>query len=271
MEQIGTVAPTHFDYAKGLLAQIPDELRMALRDSQAAARVVYALMLDQQNPFTYQQQVAYLDQVDDPAGIAQIFQFHTQIQQLSSRLYLPMLDLAVPALRQQPAQAIQHVLKAVHGLASLDGQWTLAEFVSYLVLQHRLNHENAQQPQVVYKEIEPVWSDCVRLVGSLARVGSQNREEVAYAFRSGLYRLPGVTQNPTPTSMPSCNLQELRRSLQKVRLVAPKLKQGIVDACSNTVMVDNKITPKQADLLRAIVILLDCPIPPFLDSEKFVV
>lgn len=268
--QIGTVDPQHYDYAQGLLAQIPADLRMALRDSQKAMRVIYALMLDRENPFTYQQQVAFLQQVEAALGIEQVFEFHTQIKGLNSRLYLPLLDLAVPALRQLTAQESARLLKAVHSLANLDGQWTLAEFVNYLVLQHRLNPQPTGQSQVVYKEIGPVWQECLTLIAALARVGSHDAEAVTFAFRTGLYRLPDVTQNPAPTTLPNCNLAVLRKSLQKVRCVSPKLKQAIVDACSTTVMVDNKITIKQADLLRAIVILLDCPMPPFLDSERFV-
>jgi hypothetical protein len=34
------------------------------------------------------------------------------------------------------------------------------------------------------------------------------------------------------------------------------------------VLVDSKVTPQAADLLRAIAMTLDCPIPPFLNSNQ---
>jgi Zn-dependent protease with chaperone function len=269
--QIGTVDPSHYDYAKGLLAQIPSDFRSALRDPRQAGQIIYALMLDRENPFTYQNQVTYLQQVEDAAGIEQIFQFHAQLKTLNPRLYLPMLDLAVPALRQRSPQDCQRLLKAVHELAKSDGQWTLAEFVSYLVLQYRLQPHITQptQPTIDYKDIAPVWNDCLKIIAALAKIGSQEPNAIDFAFRSGLSRLPNAGQNPSPADLPPCNLIELRASLEKLRRVTPKLKQGIVDACSLTVMVDNRITTKEADLLRAIVILLDCPLPPFLDSDRF--
>jgi Zn-dependent protease with chaperone function len=270
--QIGTVEPSHYDYVKKLLAQIPPELRSALRDPQQAPRMIYALMLDRENPFTYQSQVAYLQQVEDPAGIEQVFHFVTQIKPLNPRLYLPLLDLAIPALRQKSPQDCQRVLKAVHELAKLDGQWTIGEFVSYLVLQYRLQpHISGQppQPSVAYKDIAPVWDDCLKMIAALAKIGSPDPKAIDFAFRSGLFHLPGAGQNPSPETLPAFTLVDLRQSLEKLRLVSPKLKQGIVDACSHTVMVDNRITLKEADLLRAIVILLDCPMPPFLDNDRF--
>jgi Zn-dependent protease with chaperone function len=272
--QIGTVEPSHYDYVKKLLAQIPTELRSALRDPQQAPRMIYALMLDRENPFTYQSQVAYLQQVEDPAGIEQVFQLETQIKPINPRLYLPLLDLAIPALRQKSPQDCQRVLKAVHALAKLDGQWTIGEFVSYLVLQYRLQpHISGQppQPSVAYKDITPVWDDCLKMIAALAKVGTQDPKAIDFAFRSGLFHLPGAGQNPSPETLPTFTLVDLRQSLEKLRLVSPKLKQGIVDACSHTVMVDNQITLKEADLLRAIVILLDCPMPPFLDNDRFAV
>jgi Zn-dependent protease with chaperone function len=270
--QIGSVEPSHYDYVKRLLAQIPTELRSTLRNPQQAPRLIYALMLDRENPLIYQQQVAYLQQVEDPAGIEQVFQLETQIKPLNPRLYLPMLDLAVPALRQKSPQDCQRLLKAVHELAKLDGQWTIGEFVRYLVLQYRLQpHISGQppQPSVAYKDIAPVGDECLKLLAALAKTGSQDPKAIDFAFRSGLFHLPGTSQNPTPDALPSCNLLDLRQSLAKLRRVSPKLKQGIVDACAHTVMVDNRITLKEADLLRAIVILLDCPMPPFLDHNQF--
>jgi Zn-dependent protease with chaperone function len=269
--QIGTVEPSHYDYVKGLLAQIPPELRSALRDPQQAPRLIYALMLDRENPFTAQLQTAYLEKVEAPAGVAQVLQLQQQLAPINPRLYLPMLDLAIPALRQTPTQDCQRVLKAVHELAKLDGQWTIGEFVSYLVLQYRLQpHISGQptQPSVAYKDIAPVWDDCLKVIAALAKVGSPDAKAIDFAFRSGLFRLPGAGQNPSPETLPTFTLVDLRQSLEKLRLVSPKLKQGIVDACSQTVMVDNQITLKEADLLRAIVILLDCPMPPFLNNAR---
>ncbi|MFM2429467.1 MAG: hypothetical protein RLZZ511_680 [Cyanobacteriota bacterium] len=269
--QIGTVDPGHYDYAKGLLAQIPSDLRSTLRDPHQAPRLIYALMLDRENPFTAQAQTDYLRQIEDAAGVEQVLQFQTQLNRLDRRVDLPLVDLAIAALRQKPPQDCQRILKAVHELAKVDGQWSLAEFVTCLVLQHRLQPhitQSATPPAIAYKDIAPVWDNCLQLISALAKVGNPDPKNAEFAFRSGLARLPGATQNPIPAALPTCNLLELRQTLDKLRLVSPKLKQGIVDACSQTVLIDQQVTAKEADLLRAIVILLDCPIPPFLDHAK---
>ncbi len=285
--QIGTVIPEQYSQTQSLLAKIPPELRQALRDPQGAVLMIYALMLDRTNPTIYQQQMGVLQQFESAAVIQQVSQFQGHIQRLDPRLYLPLVDLAIPALRQTSAIDCQRLLNTVHTLAKADGQWTLAEFVTYLVLQYRLqphlNHATRTQDltqaqnqdltqaqtltQVQYTTIAPVWDDCVNLIAALAQAGSDNAENVTYAFRSGLFRLPNASQQTIPAHAPPANLGDVRQGLEQLRQVTPKLKQAIVDACAYTVMIDQTITLPEADLLRAIVILLDCPIPPFLNAD----
>lgn len=55
--------------------------------------------------------------------------------------------------------------------------------------------------------------------------------------------------------------------MEYLRLASPKLKQAIVDTCAHAVLLDNQVTNSEADLLRAIAMTLNCPIPPFLNFQ----
>ncbi|WP_334874480.1 hypothetical protein [Nostoc sp.] len=95
-------------------------------------------------------------------------------------------------------------------------------------------------------------------------------EHITYAFRSGVFRLPKAGELEKPDTPLICNFTELNKSIERLRLASPKLKQAIVDACAHTVLLDNKVTDSEADLLRAIAMTLDCPIPPFLNPQRSV-
>ncbi len=60
----------------------------------------------------------------------------------------------------------------------------------------------------------------------------------------------------------------LRSWGERLRLASPKLKQAIVDACAHTVLLDNKVTLSETDLLRAIAMTLDCHIPQFTNPQR---
>jgi hypothetical protein len=80
--------------------------------------------------------------------------------------------------------------------------------------------------------------------------------------------LPNSSQRELPEIPPSVQLSDLKKSLDRLKLATPKLKQSIVDAFAHMILLDNTVTVEEADLLRAIVIAIDCPIPPFLNATS---
>ena len=270
--QVGTVTPEHFAYAQALLSQLPESIQAGLRDRQSAIAIIYALALDTEQAQIRDQQIAWLRQVEPTETVEATLQFNQILAQLDPRIRLPLLDLTIPVLRQSSTAQCQQLFKYMNGLAKVDGHWSLTEFVLYLVLFHRLQpYINPKLDWTVqYTRLDQVWSDCLMVLSALAQVGqthqnTSNQDTINYAFRSGLYRLPGVGKLEIPNIPPSCNFSMLNKSLQRLSVASPKLKQAIVDACAHTVLLDNVVTLQEADLLRAIVIAFDCPLPPFLN------
>ena len=63
-----------------------------------------------------------------------------------------------------------------------------------------------------------------------------------------------------------CRLDRLNQALERLQALTPLLKSPVVDACAFAVTADNKVQVPQAELLRVICTLLDCPMPPLFDS-----
>jgi Zn-dependent protease with chaperone function len=263
--QVGTVGVEHYAYAHELLKQLPESLHAGVRERQSAIAIVYSLLLDRQNAEVRTKQVEWLRQVEPLDIVEKVQYFADQTNSLDDRMRLPLLDLTVPALRQSTSEQCQQIFKCIQGLANADGQWSLSEFALFMVLWHRLNPKPQQSVEIT--ALSQVWQDCLLILSALARVGQTSSDNITYAFRSGLFRLPGAGQQTIPEQPLNGNLRELKQSLDRLSTVAPKLKQAIVDACAHTVMLDNKLTIKEAELLRAIVIALDCPLPPFLTTS----
>ncbi|BAY24062.1 peptidase M48 Ste24p [Calothrix sp. NIES-2100] len=270
VNQVGSVAPEHFAHAQALLAQLPESLRLGVREQQSANAIAFALALDPENPEVQARQIAWLKEVQPPELVEKTLEFSSEISQLDPSLRLPLVDLTVPTLRQTSAKECQMLCKCVQGLIKARGSLSLWHFVLQLVLWHRLEPcINPTSPTTVeFTSIDQIWSDSILVLSALARVGQTQPDEIAYAFRSGVFRLPGAGQQETPDTPVASSFTDLKKSIDRLRLASPKLKQAVVDACAHTVLLDNKVTSSEADLLRAIALTLDCPIPPFLNSQR---
>ncbi|WP_416674355.1 M48 family metallopeptidase [Egbenema bharatensis] len=265
LARVGTVTPEQFAQTQVWLNQLPDQIRTGLHNQYQATAIVYALLMNLEDSEIQEKQKNWLLQFESAQMVEDVLKFSQIIRSLDTRMRLPLLDLTVPALRQSSVADGQKLFKCMNALAKAAGRWSLNDFVVYLVLFHRLKpcHSKATH-SMQHTKLESIWTDCLLLLSALAQVGQTGQDAITYAFRSGLYRLPGAGKLELPDAPPACNFSTLNQSLQRLSTASPKLKQAIVDACAHTVLLDQKVTVQEADLLRAIVITLDCPIPPFL-------
>ncbi len=268
--QIATVTPNHLDFTQQLLAELPESLKLGIRETQTAQEILFALTLENQNSQIQEKQITWLLQVQSEEVINSSIRFNQEISQLDSNTYLPLIDLTIPALKQLSPQECQRICKCVKGLALAKEQVSVKDFAINLILWHRLQPilEPDYKSTIKFNSIAEIWSDCLLVLSAIAQIGDNNPESAAYAFSSGIFRLPGAAQQEKPKAPLKCNFSELKKSIENLRQATPKLKQSLVDACAHTVLIDNKITDQEKDLLRAIAMTLDCPIPLFLNSKR---
>jgi Zn-dependent protease with chaperone function len=267
--QIGTVAPAHLKYAQALIAALPTLIRDQLPHPNGALAIAYALFLDRDEAMR-SHQLTLLKSTAPPAVMALLTELQPVVATLPLRTQLPLLELCVPSLRTLTPEAAVTFFKAVQSLVRADKRLSLTEYSLQIVLQHRLRpHFNPNKtPDKPYTHPADLWTESLQVLSALARVGHTTPEATEQAFRTGVYQLPGVNHQPLPPAVLPCGLYEVGKSLNKLALATPKLKQRVVDACAHTVLVDNQVTDAEAQLLRAIIIALDCPVPPFLHAGE---
>jgi Zn-dependent protease with chaperone function len=267
MATVGTATPQHLAKAHDFLQSLPTAVSDAVRSPAGAMALIYAMLLDQQ-PEVRSQQLRLFQQPDAAVSPQHVQQLSEFMRDMDARIYLPLLDLSVPVLRTITPPQCARFFKDIQALVKADGKLSVSEYVLQIILQKRLRpyfQKPLKHPKAV-TSLEAVWPDCQILLTILARIGHQTPEDIIYAFKSGASRLPGANQRELPQTLPKVTLSDLGQSLKHLEPVVPKLKQAIVDAAAHTVMLDNAVTLKEAELLRAIVITLDCPIPPFLEA-----
>jgi tellurite resistance protein len=65
-----------------------------------------------------------------------------------------------------------------------------------------------------------------------------------------------------------CGLEQVDAALDRLAQAVPQIKKTVLNACAQTVAADGVIEEAEAELLRVIAEVLDCPLPPFVQAEN---
>ncbi|MDJ1184255.1 M48 family metallopeptidase [Roseofilum casamattae] len=262
--KIGSTHPAYLNYARSLLAQLPEVLQTAVRKASGAEVILYGLLLNFQDTSVRDRQISHLKQTESPQHLDRLWQVVPDLRSLDPHYRLPLVDLAIPPLREISPERYSHIDRQIEILIQADGKLSLSEYSLQVVFNHRLApyFNNDLIPKIRYTTFKEIGNDCAIILSGLAEMS----DRPADAFNVGIARIADVTDCPIPRKLIPTNIISIRRSLKKLVQTSPKIKQTIVDACAYTVLCDRQVRVTEAELLRTIIILLDCPIPPFLED-----
>ncbi|MCA9126068.1 MAG: M48 family metallopeptidase [Planctomycetales bacterium] len=262
VDYVGRPNTEHQDYATKLLESIPEFLLDTVHEPYGARAVLYALLLDH-DPRIRTIQRAVLQKHATADVVRLVGKLQADVDQLDVRARLPLVDMSLPALRSMSPSQYNDFRLCFVGLAKADQQIDLFEWMLSQVLMRHLTpqFETVRRPGVQYYGLQQLAPQCSVLLSIVASAG--NSDEVAAAsFRRGAEHLPELSLHLLPKS--SQSLDALREVLAQLTLVVAKQRGRLVDACADAICADQHVTWQEAELLRGISDLLDCPMPPLI-------
>jgi Zn-dependent protease with chaperone function len=248
---VGGVEPAQLDYAASLLQGMPASLREAVRTPQGAVAAMLALALAPAGD-TRDAQLALLGEQAGPAALA-----HAMIEPLGRRARLPLVDLAVPALRALDAGAKRDFLARFDALIAADRRVTLEEFVLETLLRAVLAGPDAPGT-APGAPLDALREECALLLslaahaGGAAAVPSFERAAADSGLRLALVPAQAI------------RLESVRAAIARLRGLHSLQKPRLLKALAQIALADGNATDAEVELLRAISASLDCPMPPIL-------
>jgi hypothetical protein len=195
---------------------------------------------------------------------------YPDVASTAARARLPMMNLALGALRQLSAEQFDQFSKTLQWLVESDQKVELFELVLQKILLHHLapQFSGARRQVIQYYTLKPLVPDCIVVLSVLAHVGSSDPAEIQKAFATGVPYLRAPNDaNLGLLSREQCGVAEVDAALGRLALSVPTIKKNLLEACVYIVGADGVMTESEAELLRAVADTLDCPIPPFLQVE----
>jgi Zn-dependent protease with chaperone function len=264
LPSLGNPTPLHLRYAVELRDSLPEDVRDAARQPESACALLFALLLSDDEAMRTSQ-LEQLAQRTAPAIGEKIVALWPEVSAISQRARLPVVNLALPALKQLRADEFQQFHDALVWLIESDNQIVLFEFVLQKIIQRQVEPRftGDHPPATQFYSIRPLVPDCAVLLSALAHTGQTGPADVSKAFQTGApyIRAGGVPLSLLPSNQ--CGLAAISESLDRLALAVPQIKKNVLEACTQVVGADGVIQENEAELLRGIAEALDCPMPPF--------
>ncbi|WP_426416713.1 M48 family metallopeptidase [Aestuariirhabdus sp. LZHN29] len=253
--RVGRAGPAQRASARRLLDELPQQLQQLAHQTDGALVIICGLLLGREGAVREKQ--LRLLRNDWGSQRFGIFCDHVKLLDGLPRLQrLPVVNLALPALKQLPADQRSTAARTIQQLIAADGKISLFEWaLQALVVQQLRPDLKANAPVKLVTQLRHLRQlfSWLALAGRLSL--SQASEHCAVAYASLEVKDVGVI--PAQRLNPA----EVTRALLALEALRPRDKKRLLDACQGLVMADEKVLVEELELLRTIAEILGCPLP----------
>jgi Zn-dependent protease with chaperone function len=261
----GDPAPAHLAHAVALRRALPDALRASAEQPEHAQALLLAMLVAAERG----QEAQRIEVISRKLGDAMAGNVRAALEdtaRLDPMLRLPAVLQLMPALRTLPAaQRVLHVA-TMRELMRLDGRISVFEYaLEKLASRALLPRESARNPHGRLT-LEDVGDSLGVVFAVLARQGTPDDELARRAYEAGLASV-------LPRRRPAyCVIGDwvavFDAALDQLCQLRVAAKQMLIEGLVRTIAHDELLSPAEAELLRAIGAVLECPLPPVLPPVR---
>lgn len=259
---IGTLTAEHLANAHLLLEATPKRLRLAAQTSHEATVLTFGILLaDEPSLRAKQREIIRAKSGLDAARTLE--ELEPSLQRVRPEHKLPLLQIALPALRQIPGSSLDPFLETLDELVHADEHVSTFEFSLQKLLTHTLALGRTPSSAVVqYHSFNAVVDEISIVLSALARAATSDPAWAESAFAAGAGQLKLIEERLRFLPEAAANLEALDAALDKLAGASPVIKKRTLIAAADVVTADGQLLITEAELLRAIAAALDCPMPP---------
>lgn len=264
LNHIGNPQQSQVDLARQIIAALPDDYTAAAREPYSARALVYLLMLNQSNE-ARTQQLSHLKASSDLGVYDALEELISHEHLLNPEMKLPLLEIALPTLRQLSYAQYKMFMANLDVLIRADGRVGLSEWaVLKMISKHLGEVFEAKHTRVRHDTLESVRSHCEVLLSLLAYCDKQSGVSPDVAFVAGKSELGLEVQLKDKKDL---NFKKMNAALDALAELHPLRKPKLIKACIKTISADQVVSVIESELLRTIADTLECPMPPMLNPD----
>ena len=260
--------PNNDDYrrADAIVATLNPELRALASRRDGAAPLLLGLLLDADAGVADKQRSEIVARLGVQAASEARRLRDEHLRALHPMLRLPLASLAFPTLRLRPRPELATFLDTVHAVVNTDGRVSLFEYCLGRLLEVQLRETLDPSRYARFGRRKPgsVRQEFATLLAVVAQAGNPDDPDAARrAYLAGMQRV--LPRDHVPYAPPAEGALALDAVWDPLDRLDPLAKQVAVEAITDAVSHDGRVSVAEAELLRTICGVLHCPLPPMLE------
>ncbi len=259
---VGTLDATQVGEAAALIASLSADLATGVRTVEGAQAVAVALLLAPEDDAAVAMQMQAIETAGSAALARHVAPLANSARGLDPSRRLPVLDLALFALRAAPDATRRELLRALEAVVHADRHVSLHEYAALALARHQLTGSRRARPGRP-RELAALRAEALTVLALVARAGAGGPSLEADAGKAAFFR--GVAETDLAVAgFPAPQVIELTavdRALANLRDLSPGAKETFIRALYATVTHDGTIRVAEAELLRLVCGVLECPVP----------
>ena len=258
----GTLTPEGAADAQAILADLPAALRTAARSQHDSPILVFGLLLSDDESVRARQ-MSLVAGASGGDALQTLSQLDPLLRQLRPAHRLPLLQLALPALKALPQTSLGSFAGILDGLVAANGRVSTFEFaLQRLVLTELALSRSPSGSVAQIFSFQAVTNEISIVLSALAHASSENADQAERAFAEGASQLKLLEGRISFLPEAESGLAQLDGALDRLAGASGPIKQRLLVAGAHVVSADGVVLTAEAELLRAIAASLNVPVPP---------
>lgn len=257
---IGDPLDQHMTLAEALHEQIPNALQTIAHQPREVAYLWYAMML----PQTLTPQLEHtLGKKMSDGSLTKIMSIQKVLFNMKWGSLLPLAQIALPAFKMNSPDVMDKMIKNTGAILS----HTKPHYFQYGLYALLCKAANQKKEKASYKTYSKLTSHANGLqivISVLVHYSGDDTEKLEAQYKKIMQQLLGKSGDIGQLVSPSPFV--FQAALSKLNHLSPQAKEKFLNACFDCIEHDHKITTAEADLVRVIASIIECPIPPIISG-----
>jgi Zn-dependent protease with chaperone function len=254
----------HLDFAVEVRHALPLQLR-GTADAPERARSILLAVVAVTDAAAREPQLQRIAQQYGQHTADEVRGLLEQSVSLPPLMRMPAVMQLFPALRALPAAERLALIKLIQDLARLDGRLSVFEYSLEKIVVRGLQMQLEPRAPHGGAGLDARMAELGTVFAVLARQGGRNELLARRAYEAGL--APLLPQHRPAYAVIDDWVPVFDQALDGLCSLHPMSKQLVVEALVRTIAHDEMLAPEEAELLRAICAVLECPLPPVLPES----